>query len=41
LIEGLATGHYDPHKKFDLRLLDLDRRIQHLPVSETFHPLEQ
>ena len=41
LIEGLATGHYDPHKKFDLRLLDLDRRIQHLPVSEAFHPLVQ
>lgn len=41
LIEGLATGHYDPHKKFDLRLLDLDRRIQHLPASETFHPLER
>jgi len=33
LIEGLATGHYDPHKKLDLRLLDLDRRIQHLPAS--------
>lgn len=33
LIEGLASGHYDPHKKFDLRLLDLDRRIQHLPAS--------
>ena len=32
LIEGLATGRYDPHKKFDLRLLDLDRRIQHLPA---------
>jgi hypothetical protein len=31
LIEGLATGQYDPHKKFDLRLLDLDRRIQQLP----------
>lgn len=30
LIEGLATGHYDPRKKFDLRLLDLDRRIQHI-----------
>jgi len=41
LIEGLATGHYDPHRTFDLRLLDLDRRIQHLPASETFHPLEQ
>ena len=39
LIEGLSTGHYDPHKKFDLRLLDLDRRIQHLPASETFHRL--
>jgi len=39
LIEGLATGHYDPHKKFDLRLLDLDRRIQHLPVSKAFHRL--
>jgi hypothetical protein len=33
LIEGLATGHYDAHEKFDLRLLDLDRRIEHLPVS--------
>jgi hypothetical protein len=32
LIEGLATGHYDPHRTFDLRLLDLDRRIQHLPA---------
>jgi hypothetical protein len=41
LIEGLATGHYDPHKKSDLRLLDLDRRIQHLPVSKTFPTLEQ
>jgi hypothetical protein len=41
LIEGLATGHYDPHQKFDLRLLDLDRRIQHLPASEAFHPHEQ
>ncbi len=41
LIEGLATGHYDPHKKFDLRLLDLDRRIQHLPAAEAFHPLDQ
>lgn len=27
LLAGLATGHYDPHKKFNLRLLDLDRRI--------------
>jgi hypothetical protein len=34
LIKGLATGHYDPHKKFDLRLLDLDRRIQNLAVSD-------
>jgi len=33
LIEGLATGQYDPHKKFDLQLLDLDRRIQHLSAS--------
>jgi len=41
LIEGLATGRYDPHRKFDLRLLDLDRRIQHLPTSETIHPLER
>jgi hypothetical protein len=41
LIAGLATGHYDPHKKFDLRLLDLDRRIQHLPASKAFHTLEQ
>ncbi len=40
LIEGLATGHYDPHKKSDLRLLDLDRRIQHLPASIAFHPFE-
>jgi hypothetical protein len=41
LIGGLATGHYNPHRSFDLRLLDLDRRIQHLPASETFHPLER
>jgi hypothetical protein len=39
LIEGLATGHYDPHRKFDLRLLDLDRRIQHLPASGGLHRL--
>lgn len=38
LIEGLATGHYDPHKKFDLRLLDLDRRIQHLLAAKAFSP---
>jgi hypothetical protein len=37
LIAGLATGHYDPHKKFDLRLLDLDRRIQHLPAPVGLH----
>jgi hypothetical protein len=34
LIEGLGTGHYDPHKKFDLQLLDLDRRIQNLTASD-------
>ncbi len=39
LIEGLASGQYDPHKKFDLRLLDLDRRIQQLPVSGGHHRL--
>ena len=39
LIEGLATGRYDPHKKFDLRLLDLDRRIQHLSASGGLHRL--
>jgi hypothetical protein len=33
LIEGLATGHYDPQRKFHLRLLDLDRRIQQLPAA--------
>jgi hypothetical protein len=37
LIAGLATGHYNPHKKFDLRLLDLDRRIEQLPTSGGFH----
>jgi len=37
LITGLASGHYDPHKKFDLRLLDLDRRIQHLPTPVGLH----
>jgi len=37
LIEGLATGHYDPHRKFDLRLLDLDRRIQNLSTPEELH----
>ena len=39
LIEGLATRHYDPHRTFDLRLLDLDRRIQHLPASGGLHRL--
>ncbi|MGO9584877.1 MAG: AAA family ATPase [Limisphaerales bacterium] len=39
LIAGLATGHYDPHKKFDLRLLDLDRRIQLLPASGRTHAI--
>ena len=39
LIEGLATGQYDPHKKFDLRLLDLDRRIQHMPEAGGLHRL--
>lgn len=34
LIEGLGTGQYDPRKKFDLRLLDLDRRIQNLAASD-------
>ncbi len=37
LIVGLATGHYDPHRKFDLRLLDLDRRIQHLSSPHGLH----
>jgi hypothetical protein len=27
LLEGLASGRYDPDKAFDLKLLDLDRRI--------------
>jgi predicted ATPase len=27
LLEGLATGKYDPAKPFDIRMLDLDRRI--------------
>ena len=30
LLNQLAGGRYDPRKKFDLRLLDLDRRIQQL-----------
>ncbi len=27
LLEGLASGRYDPDRAFDLKLLDLDRRI--------------
>lgn len=38
LLAGLATGHYDPHKKFDLRLLDLDRRIKQLPAPAAIQP---
>jgi len=30
LLEGVATGGYDLHTRFGLRLLDLDRRIQRL-----------
>jgi hypothetical protein len=30
LLNQLAGGRYDPRKKFDRRLLDLDRRIQQL-----------
>jgi len=33
LIDGLASGHYDLHKLSDLKLLDLDRRIQMLPIA--------
>ncbi|MCW5552984.1 MAG: hypothetical protein KIS67_12595 [Verrucomicrobiae bacterium] len=34
LLEGLASGHYDPRKRSDLKLLDLDRRIHQLiPAS--------
>jgi hypothetical protein len=41
LIEGLATGHYDPHRTYDLRLLDLDRRIQHVAgVKNLSWPLQ-
>jgi hypothetical protein len=37
LLAGLASGHYDPHKHFDLELLDLDRRIRQLPGAAGFH----
>ena len=33
LLEGLGSGRYDPHRLFDLKMLDLDRRIQGLPSS--------
>ena len=33
LLEGLASGRYDPHKRFDLKLLALDRRIGHLTAT--------
>ena len=36
LLDGLATGQYDPHKLFDLKLLDLDRRIHELALMATF-----
>ena len=38
LLEGLATGRYDAHKLFDLRLLNLDRRIQHLATTHSPRP---
>ncbi len=28
LLDGLASGRYDPHRLFELKLLDLDRRIR-------------
>ncbi len=33
LLDGLAGGRYDPHKLFDLKLLDLDRRIKQLNAT--------
>jgi len=36
LLEGLATGRYDPHKVFDLTLLNLDRRIHQLAPAFSF-----
>jgi hypothetical protein len=35
LLDGLAGGRYDPHKLFDLKLLDLDRRIKQLNTTAT------
>ena len=37
LLDGLATGDYDPRKLFDLKLLDLDRRIKQLPSATDYH----
>jgi hypothetical protein len=34
-LDGLADGRYDPHKLFDLNLLDLDRRIKQLNANAT------
>ena len=33
LLDGLAGGRYDAHKLFDLKLLDLDRRIKQLNTT--------
>ena len=33
LLERLGTGLYDPHRLFDLKLLDLDRRIEHVAAG--------
>ena len=42
LLDGLAKGRYDPHRRFDLKLLDLDRRIEKLLVAdESGTPLER
>ena len=38
LIQGLASGKYDSSNLFDLQMLDIDRRIQHLnlvPIRAT------
>ncbi len=35
LLDGLATGRYDPRRAFDLKLLDLDRRIQEAGAGPT------
>ena len=37
LLEGLASGRYDPHRKFDLELLEVDRRIHEI-FPETGKP---